>query len=299
MENLGLTSELDYAKMQRIINKITSKYQFAKKISLGKSLLGRDITAIKLGTAEDYALYTAAFHGSEHITTNVLLMFLEELCHATQNETVISKLKARSIYERGVIIVPRVNPDGCEIAIHGKYAAANRKKEIEKYCGGDYIHYNANARGVDINHNFDAGFYELKEKEKSMGITGPNKTRFGGYEPESEPETKALVKLTKEKNIRTALCLHSQGRVIYWSYGDKMPKHSLKMAQILKSVSSYSLETATGIAEGGGFKDYFIKEYKRPAFTLEIGKGENPLPITEAPDLYGEIKELLSVFAIM
>ena len=44
------------------------------------------------------------------------------------------------------------------------------------------------------------------------------------------------------------------------------------------------------IAVGGGFKDWFIEKFHRPAFTLEIGKGVNPL----SPDVFDTEYPLVS-----
>lgn len=165
-------------------------------------------------------------------------------------------------------------------------------------CKGDFKHFNANFRGVDINHNFDADWEKLKIKEKEMGIHFPTASRFGGYKKMSEPETLAIVNLCKTFNIRHATALHSQGKVIYWSYGDKRPPHARQMAEIMASASGYALDYAIGIANGGGFKDWFISEFNRPSFTVEVGIGKNPLPIQSAEKIYEEVKKALTLNAL-
>ena len=44
---------------------------------------------------------------------------------------------------------------------------------------------------------------------------------------------------------------------------------------------------------GSGYKDWFIKKFKKPGFTVEIGKGENPLPISMAEEVYKEAEGIL------
>jgi len=300
MEKIFKSQNYNYINLRKAIFKLSQRYSFLKLLSIGKSCLGKDIIAIKLGNAPDYALFSAAFHGSEHITTNVLMLWLENLCDALQNQKPFWGLNAeKALFGRGIILIPRVNPDGCDVAIEGKTGCGNRLREITKMCGGDFEHFNANIRGVDINHNFNAGWEELKAEEAKLGIIVPNYTRFGGYSPESEPETVAICNLCRTEKIRHILALHSQGRVIYWSYKNKKPKRSRQMAEIMATSSGYSLDYATGIAEGGGFKDWFIDKFDKPGFTVEIGKGENPLPINTAQDLYKEIAETLILSAIM
>ena len=135
--------------------------------------------------------------------------------------------------------------------------------------------------------------------EIKNGIFGPAPTRFGGERPESEPETAALCDLCRTKRMRHVLALHSQGEVIYWTFGDKKPPKSERMAQIMATSSGYALDVPMGLAVGGGFKDWFICEFNRPGFTVEVGTGKNPLPIENSLNIYKGICEMLSLSAIM
>lgn len=290
----------DNIKRPEIIRTLCEEYPFLRKDIIGKSCAGKDIYSLTLGRAREYSLFAAAFHGSEHITENILLFFIEELCCAVKNNGSLAGINARKgLYGRGVIFVPCVNPDGCEISVHGASGCANMRGWISRLCKNDFLHWNANLRGVDINHNFDAGWKRLHELEKASGIYGPAPTRYGGTCPESEPETKALTELCRTKRISRVIALHSQGEVIYWTYGDKKPPHSEKMAEIMATSSGYALDVPVGIAEGGGFKDWFISEFNRPGFTVEAGRGENPLPIESAFAVYKDIRELLMLCSVM
>ena len=64
--------------------------------------------------------------------------------------------------------------------------------------GGDIPgRWQANARGVDINHNFNAGWAALQLQERAAGIGGPSPRQWGGPAPESEPETRAMTELCR------------------------------------------------------------------------------------------------------
>ena len=300
MERIVNAKEYDYISRQKLIESLCGRYRFIKKATIGTSCMGKAITALKIGAASHYALIAAAFHGSERITSNVLLMFVEALADAVENDGHIAGINARrALTGRGVIFVPCVNPDGCDISLLGKAACAENGDVISRLCGGDFTHWNANARGVDINHNFDAGWKELRERERNAGIYGPCPTRFGGYRPESEPETAALTGLCSNAEIRHAVALHSQGEVIYWSYGKNRPPKSEKMAEIMATSSGYALDVPTPIACGGGFKDWFIEKFDRPGFTVEMGKGKNPLPAEAADGIYRRLREMLILCSIM
>ncbi len=300
MEAIINSIDYDYINVKQKIFKLNERYPFLKISSIGKSCVGREIPMLKIGHGKDCVLFAGAFHGSERITCNLLLKFTEELCNALSQNSEFCGINAHSAMEnRELLILPLINPDGCEISLHGEMGCGYLKEHIHSLCGGNYTKWNANARGVDLNHNFDAGWQELRKRETQMGILGPSLTRFGGFFPESEPETIALCSLCRRKEIRHAVAFHSQGEVIYWSYGEKMPKRAKKMAQIMAASSGYALDVPSAIATGGGFKDWFIKEFERPAFTVEIGLGENPLPISDLDEIYKKVKEMLILCAIM
>lgn len=295
-----LAKELLSIDVIRAISEICASSGRLKEYTIGKSCAGRDIKAVKLGNAKDYALIVAATHGSEHITTNILLGFMSELANALKKDLPICGFNAvRALFGKGVIFVPRINPDGCEISISGFKSGGALEAFAEKISGGDYRHYNANLRGVDINHNFNAGWNRLKRLETDSEITAPAPTRYGGSHPESEPEVVCICELCRNIRIRQLLSLHTQGEVIYWTYGNEKPKRSERMAQIMASSSGYALDVPSGLAVGGGLKDWFIEEFNRPAFTAELGMGENPLPISSAEEIYNRVKEMLMLFCIM
>lgn len=300
MSRVVKSADYDYLKLQKIIDALCCRNPQINKFSIGKSCFGRDITALKINGGDECVLFTAAFHGSEHITSNVLLMFLEDfgLAFATNRSLCGINIK-KALGNRSVVFVPRVNPDGCEIAINGALGCGKRTTEIYKMCKGDFCHYNANWRGVDINHNFDAGWQQLRALEKKSGILGPAPTRYGGERPHSEPETRAIVNFCREHDVHHAVALHSQGEVIYWSYNGLENESAKQMAKIMATTSGYALDVPLGLAVGGGFKDWFISEFSRPAFTIEVGKGENPLPITDAMKIYGKLCETLTITTIL
>ena len=292
-------SAFSYFDMIREIDLLKKEFSFVHTAVIGKSVMGKDIPAVRIGRTNEYVLFAGGFHGSEHITSTLLMRFLRELCVGLSEDGVIEGLRVRrAMYGRGLVVVPSVNPDGCEIA-RFEAAATGGSRFLRKISGGDFAHFNANARGVDINHNFNADWAALREREKEAGMVGPARSRFGGFSAESEPETAALVRLCRSANFRHALAFHSQGEVIYAPTGEKKPPRSDRMAEIMATSSGYSIDEPEGLAVGGGFKDWFIEEFGRPAFTIEVGYGENPLPLEEYPKIYKQIRELMMLSAIM
>ena len=95
------------------------------------------------------------------------------------------------------------------------------------------------------------------------------------------------------------VALHSQGEEIYWSYGEHTPSRSRMMARVLASASGYAIAEPAEAAAHGGFKDWFIDRYHRPGFTLELGRGRNPLPLTEFEEIYEKAREMLVLSVLL
>lgn len=189
MNKLIKPAVYDYFARRRAIDSLCAEYEFIKLKTIGRSCGGRDIYSLKIGSAAEYSLIAAAFHGSEHITSVVLLMFIEELAAAVKNGGYICGLNAaRALKDRGVIFVPCLNPDGCEISINGINACGELGSTVRRLCLGDFEHWNANLRGVDINHNFNADWKNLRRKEIKAGIFGPSLPVSGATDPKASPK---------------------------------------------------------------------------------------------------------------
>lgn len=293
-------AECDLAQVRKTIARLRERYPALKTAVIGKSVGGREITALQIGRARSYVLYAGAFHGTERITAALLLRYVEALLRAQASDSRLCGFSVEQLLSaHGLLVVPMVNPDGCDIAIHGAAGAGFSPIALHAICDGDYTHYSANLRGVDINHNFDAGWAELHRKEQQAGIYAPAPRRYGGEKPMSEPETLAIAELCRKMPISHAVAFHSQGEVIYWDYGAHTPKNARKMAQAMAASSGYMLDQPDGIAVGGGFKDWFIEKLHRPAFTVEVGRGKNPLDPNAVDAIFDRLCEMMTLCLMM
>lgn len=283
---------------RKMIFSLKKAYPFLGVNVIGRSLCQRGILALTIGRSENPLLIAAGFHGQEWLTSLLALRFAEALLYSKAKKAPIWGISPAAV-SRGVVIVPCVNPDGVQIAINGIDGAGRYANEVSKISAASSDKWNANARGVDINHNFDAGWNALREMEIDSGILGPSPRRYGGYMPESEPETQAIVALTKAIKPRTAIALHSQGEEIFWEYGSKRPPRSEELARIFAAASGYRLVENSGLASHGGYKDWFIEFFNRPAFTVEIGKGENPLLLSDFNGIRERTLPMLALAAVL
>ncbi len=265
-----------------------------KLFSIGKSCLGRKIYALALGNLKEATLLAGAFHAQEWLTCSLLLRFFGEVAHAyTQKSKLLDVDIRRSMEKKGLICVPTVNPDGVEIALNGSESAKQLQHYVESIMASSSQKWQANARGIDLNHNYDAGFKLLRAMEKSQGINAPAPGQYGGKRANSEPETRAMVNLCKAFDVKKVLAFHAQGEEIYYEYGVHTPSSSRPIAALLADACGYRLVQNEGLASHGGFKDWFIDKMRRPGFTVEIGSGENPLPIEDLEPIYARLLEMM------
>ncbi len=300
LELLSGNQKFTYSVRKKIINNMIKDYKFLFLGSIGRSYCGRPIEFIHLGNKTNMNLWVGSHHGMEWLTSLVVLKFLREVCENIKQNRKVCGIDLKKCFEcQGLTVVPCINPDGVEISLIGSQSAGKYANFIEKISRGRTSNWQANARGVDLNHNYDAGWNELHLMEKEKGILGPGSTRYGGTHPHSELETLALTSFCRKNNFNSAIAFHSQGEEIYWDYGVNTPKKSENIANIMALSSGYTVSKPEGLAVGGGFKDWFIEKFRKPAFTVEIGKGKNPLPASELNSVYNKIKEMLYISSIM
>ena len=67
-----------------------------------------------------------------------------------------------------------------------------------------------------------------------------------------------------------------------------------EIAKELSRVSGYSPELTPYASSYAGYKDWFISFYNLPGYTVELGRGVNPIPISEFQSIYPPNKRLLA-----
>lgn len=250
--------------------------------TIGKSVMGKPLYLFKIGRGKKEIFYSGGWHANEWMTSKFLVDFLKEIViHLEKKESWHHYNLTKIFAEVTLFCVPLVNPDGVELVQQGIYQSHPYYEEVLAINHGvrRFEHWSSNIRGVDLNHQWPAGWED--EAEESPQI--PWCRHYSGKKPLTEPEAKAIFQLTMQQTFAYVLAFHSQGQVIYWGYRNLEPPESLQMVTRLSLVSSYTpVRTADS---DGGYKDWFIQEMRRPGFTIEVGVGTNPLPF----EAYSEI----------
>ena len=255
--------------------------------SVGRSFDDREIYRIIVGnrTAEKKILFTGAIHGREYMTAKLLVKqtehFLQYMCEGGNED-----------FDVAVHVIPMVNPDGAALCHRG--IEGIRKKELKEKLlkikeKEDFVRWKSNARGVDLNRNFDAFWNEYScEKQK------PSAEKYTGASPESEVETKALTRLTRKEKFQATISYHSSGEVIYWDFGQqgKLREDTKKLAKVIGDTTGYEIIDGWDKIAPAGYKDWALLEMKIPSVTIEIGKGDSPLSENEFPEIWEKNKDI-------
>ncbi len=281
-----------------LIKGIMARYPFIKSESLGKSVMGKDITSLCAGNGKKELFINAGFHANEWLNIPVVLKFFEEYLKAVSRRRLLWGEDAVGIYENTRLhLVPLVNPDGLDLVTgalkNGTYFE-NAQKISSQYPAVPFPDgWKANINGVDLNLQYPAEWEKARMIKFAAGFTGPSPIEYVGTAPLTEPEARAVYKYTKENDFRMILAYHSQGSIIYWKYLDYLPPDSERIGRVLSEASGYPLEITPPDSSYAGYKDWFIGTYNRPGYTIETGIGTNPLPISQVDKIYNENRLLL------
>ena len=163
------------------------------------------------------------------------------------------------------------------------------------FCGWKFL----KSTGVDLNLQFPAGWENAKKIKYSQGYVSPAPRDFVGPNPLTEPEAVAIYNFTLSHNFRLILTYHTQGKEIYWQYQNCAPREAYYIGQKFAKVSGYSLANVPYESSFAGYKDWFLQEYKRPAYTIEAGVGESPLPLSQFNQIYNDNIGILILGAVL
>lgn len=269
-----------HKKMLEDLGELKKRYPELEIVNIGKSVMGRSIPAVKIGTGSQQIHYNGSFHANEWITTVLLMTFIEKFLEANRMGEALNGLEISKLYKNNSLwIVPMVNPDGVDLVQNGFTADNNPfyREVLQANKGStNFSNWKANIRGVDLNDQFPANW----EREYSRRDTnGPSPLNYPGPSPLSEPEAKAMAEFTEEHDFQLVIAFHTQGQEIYWGYEKMEPLKSQLIVKQFQKVSGY--RAVRYVVSDAGYKDWFIYKWRRPGFTVECGLGQNPLPLSQ------------------
>ena len=270
---------------------------------LARTDFGRPVDVMTIGRGERQVIFTAAHHANEWITAPVLLKFAEELADALEKGGRIFGVPARTLERAATIyIVPMVNPDGVDL-VTGAIQPGSAEYERAAGLAAGYPAipfpegWKANLNGVDLNLQYPAGWLRAREIKFAQGFTRPGPRDYVGRAPLSQPEVRGVAALTESVEPDVVLALHTQGEVIYWQFGGIEVPGARRLGEEFARLSGYELADTPEESAYAGYKDWVIRRYRRPGYTIEAGLGENPLPLTQFDKIYRDLLGILTTAA--
>ena len=297
---IPITSE----RTNEMILLLVQAYPDLRSEVLTTSAFGRQIRTLTMGSGERQVLFTAAHHANEWITALVLLKFAEDLAQAAASNSRIYGIEARTILKAATIhLVPLVDPDGVDL-VTGAIKPGTLAYETARSLSLNYPQipfpegWKANLLGVDLNLQYPALWLRAREIKFSQGFTRPGPRDYVGRAPLSQLESRALAELTEQIDPALVLAYHTQGKVIYWQFQDIFVPGAQALAQEFARLSGYALEEVPEESSYAGYKDWFIQSFRRPGFTVEVGSGINPLPLSQFDEIYRDNLGILTTAAL-
>ena len=287
-------------RQEAYLLRLRRQFPFVYVRPLTRTAFGRRVYALQFGSGSRKLLITAGHHANEAITSDAVWQWLFDFCGALLRGGTVCGAAARELYHNAMVyLVPLVNPDGADLAA-GACAPESPEYQTAASIAARYPDipfpsgWKANLRGVDLNLNYPARWEAARRVKKERGVCGPAPRDFVGFSPLDQPETAALAAFTRCVHPDLMLALHTQGSVIYPGPEETAPPGSRELALAFSKASGYPVEPVPQESANAGFKDWFLQVFRRPAFTIEAGLGENPLPMAQLP----EIKDALgAIFA--
>jgi len=277
---------------ERMILELVNTYPLCRSELLTTTIYQRPVRTLVMGTGPRKVLFSAAHHANEWITSLVLLKFAEELAQAASQDGRIFGVGAAGILERTTIhMVPMVDPDGVDL-VTGAIQPGDAQYEVAKNLSGNYPDipfpdgWKANLAGVDLNLQYPARWLQAREIKFSQGFTRPGPRDYVGRAPLNQPESRALANYTEDVDPVVVLAYHSQGKEIYWQFLDYKVPGARELGEEFARLSGYELAEVAFNSSFAGYKDWFIQRFRRPGYTVEVGLGENPLPLSQFDEIY-------------
>ena len=298
--SVPITSE----SCDRMIREIVRTYPFCRSELLASTAFQRPIRTLVIGTGPRKVIYSASHHANEWITTLVLLKFAEELAQAIQEGGQIGGQDAKRIADKATIyMVPMVDPDGVDL-VTGAIPRGSVQYEQARTLAEDFPAipfpdgWKANLLGVDLNLQYPAGWLTAREIKFRQGYDRPAPRDYVGRAPLNQLETKALAGYTEYIEPALVLAYHAQGKEIYWQFQDYEVPGARELGEQMEAASGYTLADTPYASSFAGYKDWFIQNFRRPGYTVEVGSGVNPLPLSQFDEIYRDNVPILTIAAL-
>lgn len=293
-----------FALSQNLLKSLRDDYAFATFSVIGRSVAKRGIFAMTVGEGEENVLMLSGLNGMDGVSPLLLYRFFERLCQSYADGSTLCGVQIRnSLYGRRLTVVPCANPDAVEIRRSGVLGAGCYAGLVHRAAGDGFADWCANARGVNVAHNFNYHHKPMlfDTANAPSDYIRPSPCAYAGPAPESEEETRAVVRLCAREPFRHALLLGGTGKRVFWASPETPcdTQDVPMMARVLAAAGDYTLSSKAPALTRGSFPAWFAQTMRSPAFEIAAGEEEPPADENAFEALYRELEEMLVLAAIM
>ncbi len=255
----GLGAYRGYGELLEHVRALASRSVFRLEV-FGKSVEGEPLFALCAGAEPRASMVRttvtlSGIHPSEWIGIETHLGLLD-------------RLGGFDGYQRSLIAIVVANPDGF---LRVEKNLRNGRRRFIRH----------NARGVDLNRNFDHAWGELGLVQRLLGgVFNP------GTSPASEPEVEAISHLLSRCRVDRALSLHSFGGAVLYPAASSLARvhdeaehraWAERLARAIDPERPYTARAcakwAKGITAGGLELDWFHDRHGALSLLIECSRG--------------------------
>ncbi|MBC75206.1 MAG: hypothetical protein CME64_04255 [Halobacteriovoraceae bacterium] len=248
------------------LQKYNQKFpKLTKLVSIGKSLEGRDIWALKISDNaqkkeldEPVLLFNSMHHAREIMTPEIGLDIIQYLLENYETDAQV----ARWVDLNEIWVMPMFNVDG----------------NVKMWTKDSWWRKNVRGgHGVDLNRNYPTGW---KSCQGSSGWRWSQTYR--GPSPASEPETQAMMKFIEDIRPVFDISYHAYSQLVIYPFGCEGQKTQTKevvekIGKELASLLDYTPGTAweTLYNADGGDIDWMYEAYQVIPYVLEVNSSRD------------------------
>ena len=267
-----------YAELDNELHQLAgANTQIARVTSIGKSLEGRELWAIKISDnvsqdePESTVVFVGGHHAREWISVDVPFLLAKHLLNQYGTDTLV-------VNQTEIWIVPMVNPDGHQYSV-----ASQRLWRKNRRNNGD------GTFGVDLNRNYSYQWGGPGSSGDTFSDT------YRGTGPFSEPETQAVRDFLQQHRPSSLISYHSFSQLILYPWGytnspapDAPLLNNLAVAmadriRVVHNVSYTPQQSSDLYLASGDTTDWLYGVFGVPCFTIEL-RPRSAFPGFELPD---------------
>jgi len=270
-----------YAEIDTELHQLAAAHpQIAQVSSIGKSLEGRELWAIKISDnvaqnePESTVVFLGAHHAREWISVDVPFLLAKQLLNQYDTDATATRL----VNQSEIWIVPMVNPDGHQYAV-----TSQRLWRKNRRNNGD------GTFGVDLNRNYSYQWGGPGSSGDTFSDT------YRGAAPFSEPETQAVRDFLQQNRPSALVSYHSFSQLILYPWGhtnnpapDETLLNNLAVAmadsiRVVHNVSYTPQQSSDLYLASGDTTDWLYGVFGVPCFTIEL-RPRSAFPGFELPE---------------